>query len=113
LGQHVQTTVDHPLAAYYFNKLVKEFYYEEKIEMKLLKVFATIPKDSALDKNIAYLARHISIDFATLYYIHQTYSILKNRRAQDLFQSYLNNLENSVPIILFISMLVNIEVITF
>jgi len=89
-GKVIETSLDHPLAAYYFNKLANGN-YDEEMEQNLKHIFSSIPENLDLEEEIQFLNRTVSTDFATLYYIRNTYSAPKNHHAQELFLSYLNN----------------------
>ena len=89
IGQQVNARVDHELAAYYFNQCMDSTHYVRRLDTLLSRVVSTLRKDVLGNYDLAYLAKQVSVDFATLFFAQKTHAIPKNREAQYLFQSYL------------------------
>jgi len=93
MGQHVNTYVDHELAAYYFNHGVDSIFNKNSPGASFAHMASTLQKDKISNHDLKYLSNQVSVDFATLFFAQKTYSIPKNHEAQNLFLDYLNQNE--------------------
>jgi len=91
IGQNIDSTTDHELATYYFNKCTDSTVYDPQLDKLLMQVFSTLDGDKPTPMNLKKLSNTVSVDFATLYFAQKSYFKPKNFQAQNVFQDFLDN----------------------
>ena len=92
LGQHIQASVDHPLAAHYFKESLQNSSYAQQLDSSLEMELSKIGGHPLTEESMAFLSKKVSVDFATIYLTKRLYSEHRNKFATVVFRQIDNEM---------------------
>lgn len=92
MGQNINTTVDHQLAEYYFNRSIDSTLYIHQLDTSIDRVLSGLHSNMLCNHDLTYLTNQVSVDFATLVFAQKTATIPENNHAANLYRNYLEKI---------------------
>jgi hypothetical protein len=94
-GQEVATTVESPVARYYFEEYLRGDRSDGKLVQTIERALHECDADPYDRAALECLTHGLSTDFATIFFVARLYENSRNRRAQDAFHATLGRLTAS------------------